>query len=313
MKLKDSLFYAKILLFGEYSIIEDSMGLTVPYNFYQGRLKYDDLESEQNMQSHKALMKYYHYLESLDTQDELHCNLDLKTLKEDLDKGLIFDSNIPQGFGVGSSGALCAAVYSMYSVDPISPDKDLKKNQITELKLIFSQLESYFHGKSSGIDPLICYLNIPLLIKSKTDIGMVGIPEMSEGKGAIFLLDSGSPGETEPLVNLYMEKCKNQGFRNLVKDEFVKYNDACIKSFLKSDIKSLFKNLKHLSLFLFENLNPMIPSVFHKLWKEGLDSNVYYLKLCGSGGGGFILGFTQNLDQAQIALKGHDLEVIHRF
>ena len=83
--------------------------------------------------------------------------------------------------------------------------------------------------------------------------------------------------------------------------------------FLKSDVKSLFKNLKHLSRFLFDNLNPMIPSAFQKQWKDGLDSNAYYLKLCGSGGGGFLLGFTQNLDNAQKVLKGHPLEVIHRF
>ena len=274
MKLKDSLFYAKILLFGEYSIIEDSMGLTMPYNFYQGRLKNDGMDSEENVKSNAALIKYFHYLNELAENGTLLCNLDLTTFKSDLDKGLIFDSNIPQGFGVGSSGALCAAIYSKYSVDSISAGKDLRKKQITDLKLIFSQLESYYHGQSSGIDPLICYLNIPLLIKSKSDIGMVGIPEVSEGKGAIFLLDSGSPGETQPLVNLYMEKMKNQGFRNLVKDEFVKYNDACIKSFLKSDSKSLFKNLKQLSHFLFENLNPMIPSVFHKLWKEGYKDSI---------------------------------------
>lgn len=313
MKLKDSLFYAKILLFGEYSIIEDSMGLTVPYNFYQGRLKQSELNSDQNKSSNDALLKYYKYLLKLSQKDELLCELDLKSLKEDLENGLIFDSNIPQGFGVGSSGALCAAIYNKYSINSISSGSDLKKHQITELKLIFAQLESYFHGKSSGIDPLICYINIPLLIKSKSDIGTVGIPEVFEGKGAIFLLDSGSPGETEPLVNLYMEKCKNLGFRNLVKDEFVKYNDACIKAFLVSDIKALFTNLKHLSRFLFDNLNPMIPSVFHKLWKDGLESNAYYLKLCGSGGGGFILGFTQNLDLAQEVLKDHELEIIHRF
>ena len=31
--IKDSLYYAKILLFGEYGIIENSMGLSIPYHF----------------------------------------------------------------------------------------------------------------------------------------------------------------------------------------------------------------------------------------------------------------------------------------
>ena len=31
--IKESLFYSKILLFGEYGIIQDAMGLSIPYNF----------------------------------------------------------------------------------------------------------------------------------------------------------------------------------------------------------------------------------------------------------------------------------------
>ena len=37
--MKGPLFYSKILLFGEYGIIEDSRGLSIPYNFYKGALK----------------------------------------------------------------------------------------------------------------------------------------------------------------------------------------------------------------------------------------------------------------------------------
>lgn len=39
--MKGPLFYSKILLFGEYGIIEDSKGLSIPYNFYKGALKSD--------------------------------------------------------------------------------------------------------------------------------------------------------------------------------------------------------------------------------------------------------------------------------
>ena len=81
MKLKDSLFYAKILLFGEYSIIEDSMGLTVPYNFYQGRLKKATLSIEQDKESNRALLKYHQYLLGLQENNDLLCDLDLVSLK----------------------------------------------------------------------------------------------------------------------------------------------------------------------------------------------------------------------------------------
>ena len=57
----------------------------------------------------------------------------------------------------------------------------------------------------------------------------------------------------------------------------------------------------------------MIPAQFHELWKQGLDTNDYYLKLCGSGGGGYILGFAADFDKAQKALEGHKLEVVYHF
>ena len=37
--MKSPLFFAKILLFGEYGIIKDSKGLSIPYNFFRGALK----------------------------------------------------------------------------------------------------------------------------------------------------------------------------------------------------------------------------------------------------------------------------------
>jgi mevalonate kinase len=36
---------------------------------------------------------------------------DLAELKNDVETGMYFDSSIPQGYGVGSSGALVAAIY----------------------------------------------------------------------------------------------------------------------------------------------------------------------------------------------------------
>ncbi len=57
----------------------------------------------------------------------------------------------------------------------------------------------------------------------------------------------------------------------------------------------------------------MIPNSFHKLWQEGLESNNYYLKLCGSGGGGYILGFTQDYEKVKELLKGYKLELVYRF
>jgi mevalonate kinase len=57
----------------------------------------------------------------------------------------------------------------------------------------------------------------------------------------------------------------------------------------------------------------MIPKKFHQLWASGIESNDYYLKLCGSGGGGYILGFTEDIDKARKALSDYKLEVVYNF
>jgi mevalonate kinase len=307
------LFYAKILLFGEYGIIEDAMGLSIPYNFYKGKLIMPEATNDNSNASNNSLKSFFTYLKSVRDKNELLFDIKLDHFQQDIEKGMYFDSTIPQGFGVGSSGALCAAVYDKYAVTPLLSKQNMKKDDIVKLKAIFSQMESFFHGKSSGIDPLICYLNLPLLIKSKSEVGTIGIPASNNGKGAIFLLNSGQPGETEPMVNIFMEQCKQEGFRKMLKEQFIKCNDECIKSFLKRDVKRLLNNVRQLSKLLLENFKPMIPTGFHQQWKEGIETNAYYLKLCGSGGGGFVLGFTENFEKAKKVLKNQHLEVIYRF
>jgi mevalonate kinase len=313
-EMKGPLFYAKVLLFGEYGIIRDSMGLSVPYNFYKGALKQrDDISQEVFDKSNQSLRGFLKYLQNSDRINEIETSFDLESLESDINSQMYFDSSIPQGYGVGSSGALVAAIYDKYAINKIDSKKKIEKSDIQNLKIIFSAMESYFHGNSSGIDPLICYLNLPLLIKSKTDIDTVEVPVMTQGNGAVFLIDSGMPGETEPMVNIFMDKCKNEGFRTMLKDQFIKYNDACINSFVKGEFKPLFKDLKKLSSLVLDNFKPMIPDSFHSIWEKGIKSDDYYMKLCGSGGGGYILGFAEDFNKAEKALKGYNLEVIYRF
>ena len=308
--MPNPLFYAKILLFGEYGIIQNSQGLTLPYSFYKGCFKFSGLESEFEKKSNESLKKYWEYLAKLELPEQFR--LDLSALKKDIENGLFFDSNIPQGYGVGSSGALVAAIFDRYSVVQHKPE-EIGKNELKELKKVFGELESFFHGKSSGIDPLICYMNLPILIENKENVGRVEIPEENEGKGAIFLIDSGVVGETGPMVQIFFEKLKNEGFRKTLKEEFIKYNNACIQSFLNKEMTPFFKNMKALSKWAYEHFRPMIPDSVFNAWKKGLDTNAYYLKLCGSGGGGYILGFTKDYQKAEKMLKGFHKEVIYRF
>lgn len=315
MRNKSGIFYAKILLFGEYSILCDSMGLTIPYTHFRGELSFinDDKYTDYDfaVSSNKLLREFAAYIRKLNDEGSLLCDFDIDAFEEDIRHSLYFESTIPQGYGIGSSGALVAALYEKYVPGHISGTKRIPKVEILKLKEIFSQLESYFHGTSSGMDPLNCYVKHPLLIHNRKDICMVGIPRNKhDQKGAIFLINTGNPGKTSPLVNLFLDKCKVDDFMSRVRGEMIPLNDACIKSLIKGETKKFFSNLRELSGFLYDNLAPMIPETFKKIWRYGLESNSFYLKLCGSGGGGFLLGFTDDFEKAKEELHNMNVEII---
>lgn len=308
--MKGPLFYAKILLFGEYGIIKDSKGLAIPYNAYRGALKTSETLLGKSLASNENLERFYQYLLALKTDLVV---FNLVAFKKDIKNGMYFDSSIPQGYGVGSSGALVASIYDEYAADKITVLENLTRDKLLNLKAVFALMESFFHGKSSGLDPLNSYLSLPILINSKDHIEPAGIPSQKKGKGAVFLLDSEQVGETEPMVNIFMNKMKNEGFRKMISEEFSTTTDACIEDFLQGNVKSLFGNVKSLSKIVLANFKPMIPDAFHKVWEKGISTNDYYLKLCGSGGGGYILGFTEDFEKAQESLKEYKLELVYRF
>lgn len=314
MEKKNGIFYAKILLFGEYSIMCDSMALSVPYTHFKGELSFmtDDKYTDQEfaVESNKSLREFYHYLKTLKQNEELLFRIDLEQFDRDIENGLYFESTIPQGFGLGSSGALVAAVYEKYAINSIDHQTPLTKKEFEKLKGIFSQMESFFHGVSSGMDPLNCYMRNPLLIKPDHFIQPVGIPREFSKNGGIFLINTGSPGKTGPLVSKFFDWCKNDQFLNVVKNEMIPLTNASIEAILKGEIGEFFSNLKVLSKFLLHHLKPMVPNAFLDIWQKGIDTGAYYLKLCGSGGGGFLLGFSENLDEARLLLQQQNVEII---
>jgi mevalonate kinase len=309
--MKAPLFYSKILLFGEYGIIKNSKGLSIPYNSFKGGLKIGDINSKIVDQSNRNLQLFRDFLSDIDSSIVA---FDLKKMNNDLSNGMYFDSTIPQGYGVGSSGALVAAFYDRYAINKFTVLENLTRDKILHLKNIFSLMESFFHGKSSGLDPLNSYLSLPILIHSKDQIETTGIPlQSSNGKGAVFLIDSGESSETAPMVDIFFKSMKNTNYNRVIREDFIRITDSCVDNFLAGDFKSLFFDIKNLSKVVLENFKPMIPLNFHKIWAKGIESNDYFLKLCGSGGGGYILGFSQDFEKAKSALKGYKLQVVYNF
>ena len=95
--MKGPLFYSKILLFGEYGIIKDSKGLSIPYNFYNGALKVDENPSVEAIKSNESLGRFVSYLEQLQEEQPALVTFAIDSLKADVARGMYFDSSIPQG------------------------------------------------------------------------------------------------------------------------------------------------------------------------------------------------------------------------
>jgi mevalonate kinase len=310
MKESNSVFDAKILLFGEYTVIFNSKALTIPYTFFNGHLSFIGNNKYTNFDkaiiSNKELKKYYRFFDQNNSIVE-NIRIDLRELEKDITNGLYFESNIPQGYGVGSSGALVAAIYNHYCKSKVS---DSLNDNISLLKKQFAMMESYFHGTSSGMDPLNCYLGEPLLFRDKDQVELVKVPNQENNSdGAIFLVDTGIPSSTEPMVNFFMEKSRETNYQKLIQNEFIPLNNLCIDQLLKGEIIQFFQSLKSYSGLQHKYFAEMIPEDFIGIWNAGLEQDHYYLKLCGSGGGGFLLGFTRDYNRAEklLAEEGHKI------
>jgi mevalonate kinase len=290
-------YSAKVLLFGEYTIIKGTAALAFPLNVYQASWKYAAEIDNKN------LKEWSKYIDNQDFNGDF--NFDANRFNTELSKGLYFDSNIPIGYGVGSSGALCAALYDTFSIP--NTKLSVTENSIFKLKSIFQTLENFFHGSSSGIDPLICYLEKALLIQGKNDAKVIDLEFSASDKTVIFLLDTKQPRQTEPLVNFFLESLKQENFNKKVETEICLYNEKAIEAFLNKDTERLFYYLKLISKFQLQSFPPMIPKGFENIWKKSLEHNQFTLKLCGAGGGGFILGFTQDWEKTNTILEDFDL------
>lgn len=294
-------FYSKIILFGEYSIIKNSMALVMPYSLFEGKLTF---RRDNNVIIDPELKAFSLYLKNLIDENQLSVQFDITSFEFDISQGLYFDSTIPQGYGVGSSGALVAAIFDRYQLEG-NVDFDIQR-----LKTIFTQMESHFHGTSSGIDPLISYMNGPFVIKSKSNIEPVTLPKFNKSNGGIFLLNTKRSRKTEPLINLFLEKCSNKPFDQLCSDELTPITNKCISNFLEGDKEGIFHNFKLLSKFQHEHFTAMIPTLYRDVWRKGFESNLYYLKLCGAGGGGFLMGITHDFQSVKKVLSNHELRLI---
>ena len=287
-------YYSKVILFGEYSMIFDSTALMVPLKQFSAQWRFaSHLLAQGAAASNASLQRFSEYLSTLDIKDLF----DLQRFNHELYYNLFLDSNVPSGYGLGSSGTLVAAVYDAYAKQ--------KTDDCLKLKEIFGKMESYFHGSSSGIDPLQCYLGNPFKITPK------GVQILSDGflnkDIHICLIDTKIKSNTKPLVNHFKKQRNDADFLKRFQKDYVPQVKSCIETMISGDNELFFKSLKQLTKGQMEFLRPMITDNTLDLFTADYDFN-FGVKISGSGGGGYVLGFTDDMDKISDLLK--DFEVI---
>lgn len=284
---------AKILLFGEHIIIKGAQALVIPFPHFGGEWKY--AKKEENFQEKQMdLAQFADFL----SEQNLPVQFDTLRFLQDLSKGLYFDSNIPTGYGLGSSGSVTAAVYERYVIDK-------EEQSLSFLKRLFVQMESFFHGMSSGIDPLICSIQQPIWLENKEKMQTISCLSLQDA--SLFLLDTKISRSTSPFVKIYLKKCEEAQYESFLTKYLFPESNKAIQEYAKGDGRELFHSIHNISVIQEEYFSEMIPAEFQKIWRYGLESHDYKLKLCGAGGGGFILGITQDFEKTKTILSGYNL------
>ena len=301
----NKIFFSKILLFGEYGVIKNSKALVIPYKKYFGSLKFSKIVDDYQKTSNAILRAFSDYLND---NKFIYNKINITKFKYDIDNGLYFESSIPESYGLGSSAAVVAAVYYSYK------DQNKEELEINNLKSILSRMESFFHGNSSGIDPLSCYIQKPILVESKINIKSINIPNQNlNSNRALFLIDTNSKGNTQTLVKTFFEKLDDINFQSFFENDFVSIINDTITNFLECNYEVFEKNFIDLSKKTLTNFQEMLPDNFKKLWIDGIENEEYYLKLCGSGGGGYLIGFTRNLKTIEKHFPAKKIEILFEF
>ena len=258
---------AKVLLLGEHTVLRGGRGLAVPYPAFA-------LQWVNGKEADPRLQDFAAYLR----REALP--IDHDRLGHDLAGGLRLNGNIPTGYGVGSSGAVCAAVFDRYGTADEFPD-------LRALRQLLARMEGYFHGSSSGTDPLVAYRQEAILLGENGTAETVPLP--SHWATNWFLLDTGITRNAGPLIERFLAAyTKNP---DAIQTGWREPADRAITALVRGRSDELYAEVARVSEFQLARFPEFIPRDYHATWNGG---DAYRLKLCGAGGGGMLLGLARD-------------------
>ncbi len=275
-----SFFPGKLLLFGEYTVLLGGRALAVPLHRFGGSWSIDTHDSPD-----ETLTAWYDYLVRVLPRYE-SISLDWSAFREDINAGVRFVSGIPQGYGAGSSGALTAAAWQRYQSGSIR----LQVERQGRLRDLLARMEAYFHGSSSGLDPLVSYLRRPVVAHSSGDFSLPDID--TRILTGFYMADSGERRVTADWVRLFRERMDtDEGFREAVREDLFPLQETAVQAVCSGDadvLQTVLTGISRIQRMYFED---WIPVSMRRFWDMCTAEGIT-LKLCGAGGGGFFLVYS---------------------
>lgn len=310
---------AKLLLFGEYSLLYGSDGIVFPLKQYSGHWLYPvDHQNEQPDHHAQTSINSRKTLSPAALQVTGNINLELLKFAEfgmrekslhkfrwndflrDIMQGLSFSSSIPPGMGLGSSGALCAAFYDRYSNCPeqsVVLDENNLLSQTTpsllKLRNDLSLLESFFHHKSSGIDPLVSWSHQAFHLSGMHHVNIFQsehefLQHLRSLNISIYLLPCDIRRHTNEWVEKFRDFYQQAEMTYWTHDIFVPLVNQVVQKFLNIE-HDFWLHLKKLCSIQHDKLFNFFPKPHQELVEKFAKVERFALKLCGAGGGGFSL------------------------
>ncbi|MFK8055385.1 MAG: mevalonate kinase [Saprospiraceae bacterium] len=276
-------------MLGEHTVLHGSAAYAVPLRRFSARIDVRNPEAGQHQlptgEGIHASFDFEKWVAFAKTSETLANALDFQRWESEAAQLGVF-ADIPIGYGLGSSGAITAAAYVRYVIEPAT--------DLSVLRAQLAAMECFFHGKSSGLDPLVSYLNKAVYISPTGSIEPVEVdhafPSFEE-EGGWFLVDSGQPRAGKDAISRFGESCKDDRWRSEVLAPMTELVEQLAVGMKTQTFTGLSPKLKELSKLQLCELGFLIPSHIAALWSEWLQNGSAYLKLCGAGGGGFFLGY----------------------
>lgn len=294
----------KVLLIGEHAVLAGGEALAVAWPAFHARwgTGTPGRDSETAKQYHRALQDFVGWI--LQSHSSTFEWLDRDKLERDFHstEPPWLESNIPIGYGLGSSGAVCAALADGFSKEMPAVSGAAS---IPLWKERFAELESWFHGSSSGVDPLIGWLyaraeGAALRYGGSRPPERIAESPLPHFDWQLELTDTGIARRTAPLVNAFTRRLSTEhAFADRIRDTLIPANAAAIAALLSGDGKAFGKALETISTFTLQHLDFLVPESARGDWETDLlryqngEPGAGLWKLCGAGGGGYLQRWTR--------------------